>query len=152
MPGLAQDVRYALRSLRRNPGFAAVAVLTLALGIGANTAVFSVLNAVILRPLPFQSPEPLMLLWTESPRQALREGRSAYGDVEQWRAQSRSFADMAVLDPVRLTLTSESGSEQITVARVSPNFFGLLGVQPSRGRTFSEQEAGERQRVAVISY
>lgn len=152
MPGLAQDVRYALRALIKNPGFTAVAVLTLALGIGANTAVFSVLNAVILRPLPYQSPEQLTLLWTEIPTQALREGRSAYGDVERWRAQSRSFADMAVLDPVRLTLTGESGSEQVTVGRVSSNFFSVLGIQPSHGRIFSEQEAGERQRVAVISY
>ena len=102
MPGFAQDLRYALRALRKNPGFTAVAVLTLALGIGANTAVFSVLNAVILRPLPYQSPEQLAMLWTEIPTQALREGRSAYGDVEQWRAQSKSFADMAVSDPVRL--------------------------------------------------
>ena len=152
MPGFAQDVRYALRALRKNPGFTAVAVLTLALGIGANTAVFSVLNAVILRPLPYQSPEQLTLLWTEIPTQALREGRSAYGDVEQWRVRSRSFADMAVLDPVRLTLTGESGSEQVTVGRVSPNFFTVLGVQPSHGRIFSTQEADERQRVAVISY
>jgi putative ABC transport system permease protein len=152
MPGFAQDVRYALRALRKNPGFTAVAVLTLALGIGANTAAFSVLNAVILRPLPYQSPDRLTLLWTEIPTQALREGRSAFGDVEQWRARSRSFADMAVLDPVRLTLTGESGSEQVTVGRVSPNFFPLLGVQPSFGRNFSTQEADERQRVVVISH
>src|SRR5262245_16275805 len=143
MPALGQDLRYAIRGLARNPGFTAVAVLTLALGIGANTAVFSVLNAVLLRPLPYHAPEQLAMLWTEIPTHALREGRSAYGDVEEWRARSRSFADMAVLDPVRLTLTGESGSEQVTVARVSPNFFGVLGIQPSLGRTFSSQEAVE---------
>ena len=102
MHGFGQDLRYALRGLRKNPGFATVAVLTLALGIGANTAVFSVLNAVLLRPLPYHAPEQLAMLWAEIPTQALRQGRSAYGDVEQWRAQSKSFADMAVFDSASL--------------------------------------------------
>ena len=129
-----------------------VAVLTLALGIGANTAVFSVLNAVLLRPLPYHAPEQLAMLWTEIPTQALREGRSAYGDVEEWRAQSKSFADMAVFDSVRLTLSGASGAEQISVGRVSPNYFSLLGVQPAYGRTFTAEEAEERQRLALISH
>ena len=96
MHGFSQDLRYALRGLRKNPSFTIVAVLTLALGIGANTAVFSVLNAVLLRPLPYHAPEQLAMLWTEIPTQALRQGRSAYGDVEEWRRQSQTFADMAV--------------------------------------------------------
>ena len=96
MHGFTQDLRYALRGLRKNPSFTIVAVLTLALGIGANTAIFSVLNAVLLRPLPYHAPEQLAMLWTEIPTQALRQGRSAYGDVEEWRRQSQTFADMAV--------------------------------------------------------
>ena len=87
MPGFAQDLRYALRALRKKRSFTTVAVLTLALGIGANTAVFSVLNAVLLRPLPYHAPEQLAMLWSEIPTQGLREGRSAYGDVEQWRRE-----------------------------------------------------------------
>ena len=92
------------------------------------------------------------MLWTEIPTQALREGRSAYGDVEEWRAQSKSFADMAVFDSVRLTLSGASGAEQISVGRVSPNYFSLLGVQPAYGRTFTAEEAEERQRLALISH
>ena len=152
MHGLAQDLRYALRGLRKNPSFTIIAVLTLSLGIGANTAVFSVLNAVILRPLPYDAPEQLAMLWAEIPTQGLREGRSSYADVEEWRTESRAFADMAVFDSVRVTLTGSSGSEQIGVNRVSPNIFALLGVQPSHGRSFSSVEADERQRVALISH
>ena len=152
MTGLGQDLRYALRGLRRNPGFTAAAVLTLALGIGANTAVFSVLNAELLRPLPYQSPEQLAMLWTEVPTQGLREGRSAYGDFADWRAQTRTFADLAAFEPTRSTLSSAEGMEQISVTRVTPNYFSLLGVQPSHGRVFTADEAAERQRLALISH
>ena len=152
MTGLGQDLRYALRSLWKSPGFTAVAVLTLALGIGANTAIFSVLNAVILRPLPYRAPEQLAMLFSEIPTQGLREGRTAYGDIEQWQAQSRAFADMAVFDPVRLTLSGTDGAEQISVNRISANYFSLMGVQPTHGRTFTADEAVERQRLALISH
>ncbi len=151
MSGFAQDLRYALRGLRNNRGFTSVAVVTLALGIGANTAVFSVLNAVLLRPLPYHAPEQLAMLFSEIPTQGLREGRTAYGDIDQWRRQSQTFAGMAVMDPVRPTLTTALGSEQIRVARVSSNYFSLLGVQPAYGRTFTAEEADERQRLALIS-
>src|SRR5688572_2232501 len=152
MRGFSQGFRYALRGLRKNLSFTIVAVLTLALGIGANTAVFSVLNAVILQPLPYHAPHELAVLFTEIPTQGLREGRSAYGDVEEWRAASTTFVDMAVSDSVRLTLSGPSGSEQISGNRVSPNIFSLLGIQSSHGRVFSEAEANDRQRVALISY
>lgn len=152
MRGFGQDLRYALRGLSKNPSFTTIAVLTLALGIGANTAVFSVLNAVLLRPLPFDAPDELAVLWSELPTQGVREGRTAYGDAEQWRSLSKSFADMAFQETVRLTLTGGSGSEQITVNRVTPNYFSLLGLQPTHGRAFTEAEADERQRVALISH
>ena len=103
---MAQDVRYAVRTLRKSPGFTITSVAALALAIGANTAMFSVLNAVLLRPLPYRSPEQLAMLWSEVPSQNLREGRSAYLNVEQWRRQSKSFADMAFFDPVSVTLTT----------------------------------------------
>ena len=149
---MAQDIRYAVRTLRKSPGFTMTSVATLALAIGANTAMFSVLNAVLLRPLPYRSPEQLAMLWSEIPSQNLREGRSAYWNVEQWRSQSKSFADMAVFDGVSVTLTERDGAEQISVARISPNLFPLLGVQPLHGRIFSAEEAEQRQRLALISH
>ena len=152
MAGFGQDLRYALRGLRKQRGFTTIAVLTLALGIGANTAVFSVLNAVLLRPLPYEAPDRLAMLFSEIPTQGLREGRSAYGDVEQWRRQTQTFGDMAVFDPVRPTLTTAAGAEQVRVARVSPNYFSVMGVQPAYGRTFTNEEADQRQRLALISH
>src|SRR3989442_1432902 len=149
---MAQDVRYAVRTLRKSPGFTVTSVATLALAIGANTAMFSVLNAVLLRPLPYRSPEQLAMLWTEIPSQNLREGRSAYWNVEQWRRQSKSFADMAFFDPASVTLTTAIEAQQISVARISPNFFPLLGVQPLHGRSFSAEEAEQRRRLALISH
>src|ERR1051326_330653 len=95
----AQDFRYALRTLHKSCGFALTSIAVLALAIGANTAMFSVFNAVLLRPLPYRSPEQLAMLWTEVPSQNLREGRSAYWNVEQWRSRSKSFADIAIFDP-----------------------------------------------------
>jgi putative ABC transport system permease protein len=148
----AQDLRYAVRTLRKSPGFAMTAVAVLALAIGANTAMFSVLNAVILRPLPYQSPEQLAMLWTEDPTQKLREGRSALWDVEQWRSQSQTFADMATFDTVSTILTGADGVEQIIGASISPNLLPLLGVQPLLGRSFSTDEAEQRQRLVLISH
>src|SRR5690349_16436635 len=100
-----RDVRYALRSVRHSPAFALTAIATLALAIAANTAMFSVINAVLLRPLPFRSPDQLAMLWTEDPAQHLREGRSSLWDVAQWRRQSQAFAGMATFDSVSMLLT-----------------------------------------------
>lgn len=146
-----QDVRFAARTLRRSPGFAAVSIAVLALAIGANTAMFSVLHTVLLRPLPYQSPEQLMMLWTELPNQQTREGRSTVADVERWRSENRSFDDLAIFDPASVTLGGAE-PQQIGVNRVSPNYFSILGVQPLLGRTFTDDEARERQHVAVVSH
>ena len=147
-----QDLRYAARTFRKSRTFTTAAAATLALAIGSNTAMFSVLNAVLLRPLPYRSPEQLAMLWTEDPSQNLREGRSAYWNVEQWRSQSQSFADMAVFDAVSRTLTVAGEAEQIVGASISRNLLSLLGVQPVRGRSFSTEEAEQRQRVVLISH
>ena len=148
----AQDLRYAARTLRKSPGFTITAVAVLALAIGANTAMFSVLNAVVLRPLPYRSPEQLAMLWTEDPTQNFREGRSALWDVEQWRSQSQSFADMATFDAVSTFLTGADGVEQIVGASISPNLLPLLGVRPVLGRSFSTEEAEKGHRLVLISH
>ena len=149
---LARDVRHALRTLRKSPAFTTAAAATLALAIGTNTAMFSVLNAVLLRPLPYRSPEQLAMLWTEDPTQNLREGRSALWDVEQWRSQSQSFADMATFDAVSTVLSGADGVEQIVGASISPNLLSLLGVQPVRGRNFSSEETEAQKRLVLISH
>jgi len=149
---LPRDLRYALRTLRKSPAFTTTASATLALAIGATTAMFSVLNAVLLRPLPYRSPEQLAMLWTEDPMLSLREGRSALWDVEQWRGRSRSFADMATFDSVATVLTGADGVEQIAGASISPNLLPLLGVRPVLGRSFSAEEAEQRQRLVLISH
>src|SRR5262245_10013457 len=146
----AQDLRYAVRTLRKSPGFTTTAVAVLALVIGANTTMFSVLNAVLLRPLPYQSPEQLAMLWTEDPTQNLREARSALWNVEQWRSQSRSFADMAVFDAMSTTVTGSEGAEQIIGASMSPNMLSLLGVKPVEGRSFSNEEIEQQQQRQVL--
>jgi predicted permease len=149
---LTRDVRHAFRTLRRSLTFTTTAAATLALAIGTNTAMFSVLNAVLLRPLPYRSPEQLAMLWTENPAENLREGRSALWDVEQWRTQSQSFADMASFDGVSRTLAGADGAEQIAGASISPNLLALLGVRPVQGRSFSTEEAEQQQRLVLISH
>lgn len=149
---ILQDTRYAVRTLRKSAGFTITAVAVLALAIGANTAMFSVLNTVLLRPLPYRSPEQLAMLWTEDPTQKLREGRSALWDVEQWRSQSQSFADMATFDSVSTILTGSDGVEQIIGASISPNLLPLLGVRPVLGLGFSTEEAEQGQRLVLISH
>ena len=147
-----RDLRYAFRTLRRSPAFTTTAAATLALAIGTNTAMFSVLNAVLLRPLPYRSPEQLALLWTEDPTQNLREGRSALWDVEQWRDQSQTFADMATFDSQGTLLTAADGVEEIVAVSISPNLLPLLGVAPVLGRSFSTEEVEQGQRLALISH
>jgi predicted permease len=149
---LSRDVRYALRTLRKSPAFTMTATATLALAIATNTAMFSVLNAVLLRPLPYRSPEQLAMLWTENPTENLREGRSALWDVEQWRGHTQTFADMATFDTVSTTLTGADGAEQIAGASISPNLLPLLGVQPVRGRNFSSEETEQQKRLVLISH
>lgn len=148
----AGDLRYAVRILRRSPGFTMAAAAVLALATGASTATFSVLNTVLLRPLPYRSPEQLAMLWAEDPAQGLREGRSSLWDVEQWRSHSRSFAELATFDSVSTMLTGADGVEQITGASVSTNLLSLLGIRPVLGRGFSAEETEQGQRRVLISH
>lgn len=152
LESVLRDARHGLRQLRRSPAFSTAAATTLALAIGASVTMFSVLDAVLLRPLPYRSPEQLAMLWTENPAQNLREGRSALWDAEQWRAQSQSFADIATFDAISRTLTGADGAEQMAGASMSPNLLPLLGVQTVEGRSFSMEEAEQGQRLVLISH
>ena len=153
MDGVTNDLRHASRTLRRSPSFTAIAILTLALGVGANTAMFSVVNAVILRPLPYQDPDRLAMLWTNDPKRDIREEGTSYPTFLDWRSQSRVFADMAICsrgNPV--TLTGGNEPERVMGEAVSANLFPLLGVTPILGRTFSDDEERQRVRVVVVSH
>lgn len=149
MSTLLQDLRYALRQLRKSPGFAAVAVITLALGIGANTAIFSVTSALLLRPFPYQKPEQLVSITQKDKSTSIPLTLLRYEFV---RDHNKSFDSVAVWANDTFNLTGHGDPVQIAVARVSPNFFGLLGVKPSLGRSFTESEGRpEGQPVVILS-
>jgi len=154
MGTLFQDLRYGLRTLTKSPGFTAVAVLTLGLGIGANTAMFSVVNAVLLEPLPYKDAGRLVTLW---------ENHTAFGssgpgavtdpDYVQWRAQNQAFDDIAAFHGETYNLTGVGEPERLLGATVSPNLFHLLGVTSALGRTFlPEEERAGGGNVAVLSH
>jgi putative ABC transport system permease protein len=146
-----QDLRYGARMLRKNPGFTAVAVLTLALGIGANTAMFSVINAVLLRSLPFTNPQQLLVLQELSPSVGLHS--PSYPDFLDWRKQSKTMPQMAALNDRSFNLSGVAQPENINGYAVSPNCLALLGVRPILGRDFlpSEETPGTAP-VAILSY
>src|SRR6185295_18278689 len=130
-----QDVYFGLRMLRKNPGFTLVAVLTLGLGIGANTAIFSVVNAVLIRPLPYHDAGRLAMLWTDDPRHNLHEEGTSYLNFQEWKQQSHSFEELALCSRNHTaTVTVAAQPERIEVGRVSANLFPLLGVAPVLGR------------------
>jgi putative ABC transport system permease protein len=148
-----QDLRYALRMLRKQPGFTAIAVLTLALGIGANTAIFSVVNALLLRPLPYPHSEHLILLRERS--EIFDSGAVSYPNYLDWRAAQRGFTDLALFRREGANLSGASGDptpERTAAARVTWNFLGILGVRPKVGRDFVEADdlPGSR-KVALIT-
>src|SRR5271157_6042694 len=156
---LEQDVRYALRQLRKAPGFAAMAVLTLALGIGANTAVFSVMDAVLLRDLSVVRPDQLVYLHTSD----FPGGQTGYGDTsmrmqvyEALRGEKRVFSDLIAWVPLSTSQTVPARygyePEEIKADMVSGNFFSGLGVPAVRGRMFTPADEQEHTHTAVLSY
>ncbi|HEY2017501.1 MAG TPA: ABC transporter permease, partial [Bryobacteraceae bacterium] len=150
---LGQDLRYAARTLRKSPAFTTVAVLTLALGIGANTAIFSVVNAVILRPLPYPEPGRLVELWGNVKRARVERRGTSLPDYADWRDQSRSFEAMALFDDSQVTLTGVDEPERLTGEFVAHPYFAMLGVRAALGRTFlpAEDEVPLRDRVVILS-
>ena len=149
-------IRHAARSLVRRPMLAIVALVTLGLGIGANTAMFSIINVVFLKPLPFREPDRLVMAWSSLPDQALAEGFSSYPDFKDWRDQAKSFTDLAALWTFAngdVNLTGGTEPQRVSVARVTPDFFSVLGIRPLYGRAFQEEETivGNHRR-AILSY
>jgi len=147
---LCQDIRYALRNLRRNAAFAAVAVAALAVGIGANTAVFSIVNGVLLAALPFNEPQHLVLMFEQVPNVQTRFDFSA-PDFEIVRNATRSFSGMAAYRTTTYELSEVAHSERVNAARVSPALFSVLGVPPAIGRPLTDEDDSTSRKVAVLS-
>jgi putative ABC transport system permease protein len=152
MRALLQDLHHAARSLRRSPGFSLVAVLTLALGIGANTAIFSVVNGVLLTPLPFQDPGKLVVVWESNASRHRDANVVSPANYQDWRDRSTSFAGLAALTWTGMTFTGDA-PERVSGRAVTANFFRVLGVAPALGRGFSAQEdVPDGPRVIIISH
>jgi putative ABC transport system permease protein len=153
---LPMPARHAVRSLARRPALSLLAILTLALGIGANTAIFSIIDVVLLKPLPFRDPERLVLVWSTAPSQHLTEGFASYPDFRDWKEQARSFEGLAAFWTFPngdVNLTGGTEPQRVSVARITPGFFEVLGIRPLYGRTFQAEESivGNHRRV-ILSY
>ncbi len=138
---LWQDLHYGLRTLFRTPGFTLVAVITLALGIGANTAIFSIVNGVLLRPLPYADAERIVTVWSTSITRGTMKNNASYLNYKDWQVQNHVFSQIAAYSGAGAILTgSDAPPEQIDGAAVTANVFALLGTPPALGRTFTPEE------------
>jgi hypothetical protein len=153
METLLQDLKYGVRMLARAPGFTFIAVLTLALGIGANTAIFSVINATLLASLPYSQPERVVMVWEHHPSRGFPHNVVSPGNFLHWRDANTVFEEMAAFVDLRANLTGDSAPEQVPGQVVTPNLFSLLGVKTELGRTFAPEE-GElgNDDVVVLSH
>ncbi|MBZ5586583.1 MAG: ABC transporter permease [Acidobacteriia bacterium] len=150
---MLSDLRYALRAMARNRGTTAIAAFALALGIGANTAMFSVLNAALLRPLPFKDPGRLVWIWMTNPSRNLPQAFMAYWQFDEWRRQAKSLESASAYRPGAVNLVVGSEPERVDTMWVNASFLPLLGVQPVLGRNFSpEEDRPGAARVALLNY
>ena len=148
---LLQDLRYGARVLRKSPGFTAIAMVTLALGIGANTAIFSILYGILLRPLPYKDASRLIMLHQTTPRVGLVS--VSYPDFLDWRAQNTAFSEMAAVNSVGFNLSGINQPQNVSGQAVSPNFLSMLGLRPLLGRDFyASEEKADTAAVVLLSY
>lgn len=146
------DVRYALRSLSRRPVFAITAMLTVAIGIGANASVFTVVNGFMFTPIPYEDPDELIAIWSAKPALGWSGTDVNHADAWDWRARASTLDDLAVFNDDGFNLTGGDTPELVNALRVTPNFLSLVGRQPSIGRDFTENEIGEgRDRVVILT-
>jgi putative ABC transport system permease protein len=149
MKHFSADLRFALRTLRKNPGFALIALLTLALGIGANTAIFSVVNAVLLRPLPYPDPDQIVQVFQTDARRGIDNNGASYPNVLDWRGQNEVFSEIAGYRESSFTMTGRGDPATVYGASITPSLFSLLRVRPQLGRTLNWED--ESTPLAVIS-
>ncbi|HLJ49998.1 MAG TPA: ABC transporter permease [Bryobacteraceae bacterium] len=150
---MLQDVRFGLRLLARNPSVTILATIALALGIGGNTAIFSVVNAVLLKPLPVADPDRLVWIWANSPSRNVSYAFTAYSTYAEWKAGCPSFESMSAYAPGSATLLTDNKPERVDIFRVNASFFPMLGVRPTIGRNFlPEEDQPGAPDVAILSY
>ena len=152
LEGIGQDIRFGARALMKAPAFTLTAALTLALGIGGSTVMFSIVDAVLLRPLPYADSSRLAMIWSADRARDLHEGATSIPTVKDWRSRSQSFADMAFWRTHTGNLSGPGESERVSGLMASANLIPLLGVRPALGRTFSAEEETERAAVVVLSH
>src|SRR5438128_11497047 len=140
---LARDVRYAVRQIRRNPAFSAIAILTLALGIGVTTAMFSAVDAVLIRPLPYVDAGRLVMIWDEMSRIGFPKHYSTPAEWYEWRRHNTVFTDIAATESGEATLSGDGEPEQVPGRKVTGNLWTVLGAQPLLGRVFTEGEEAQ---------
>src|ERR1700683_1245981 len=140
MGSFFQDVRYGLKLLRKSRGFTTVAILTLALGIGANTAIFSIVNSVLLRSLPFRDPDRLVKVSFDNPGLGLHDVPYSVPELDDLRSRSGGFDDVSVVWPASTNVTGAKQPERLEALGTSPNYFSMLGVTPQVGRLFGPQD------------
>ncbi len=150
MQTFLHDLRFAVRLLWKSPGFTSVAIIALALGIGANTAIFSVVNSVLLRPLPYRNADRMAIVWETNKAQGWNRMGASGPNYLDFRDQSKSFEDLALLEQGTGTITGFGEPRQVPALRVTTNFLPVLGVKPTLGRNFAPAE-GWDQRVAILS-
>jgi putative ABC transport system permease protein len=152
MDTLLADLRYGLRLFRKAPGFTAVAIATLALGVGANTAIFSVVDALLLQPLPYADADRVVMVWEDAWQMGFRRNTPAPGNYNDWARLNRSFTGVAATRGSTVNVTGDGPPEQIIGRGVTPNFFSVLGVAPLVGRTFTDEENNADAKVVLVSY
>lgn len=153
MQTFLQDVRYGWRILQRNRGFTIVAALTLAIGIGANAAIFSAVHAFVLQPLPYPDPSRIVMLWNTAPDRGINRGTASAAEFLDWREMNHSFDSLAAWRPSFATVTGNGDPEQVWMMHVSQSFFNLLGMKPMLGRDFLPEEGQVgHDKVAILSY
>src|SRR5664279_781918 len=147
------DLKYALRMLAKTPMFAIIAVLTLALGIGANSAIFSVVNTVLLQPLPFKNPDRIVMAWARYVNDSAGRGVHSFPDYADLRDQSQSFSGMAAYTRTACTLSLTDDAQYLEGNAITPEIFDVLGVPPLLGRGFTQEDAKDQgERVVVLAY
>lgn len=153
MDTLSKDVRYGVRSLLKRPGFTVVAMITLALGIGANTAIFSTVNALLLKPLPFPDQDSVVALWEKNPSRGVERNECSIANYLDWKAQSQSFENLGLYSWWSTNLTGGETPERVQGFQVTANFFDIVGIKPMLGRGFlTEENQPGKDSVTILSY